>query len=221
MKRVATLIALFFLICLPSLSFATDVGGIINTDTTWDLAGSPYDIVAPIEIRPNVTLTIEPGVTVNGGQIIDCWGTFNAVGTASSKITLRYFKIKPQRDQGESYYARVNIQFANITYLDLNGVQYSLTLSDSIITETCCQPIRLTYSLPGDSYIERNVFLNIHGIEVSGEANTTIYIRNNLFYFLKGWTIKGKDHDANSETIVRYNTFANTDRLALELDDWE
>ena len=86
------LIALSLLICTPDLSLATDLGGIFDTDTTWDLAGSSYHLVGPIESPPNVIITREPDATINGRQIIDCWGTFDTAATASSKITLENFK---------------------------------------------------------------------------------------------------------------------------------
>jgi hypothetical protein len=41
--------------CLSTLSIATDVGGIIDTDTVWDLAGSPYNIASDIQIAEGVT----------------------------------------------------------------------------------------------------------------------------------------------------------------------
>ena len=46
--------------------FATDVGGIICTNTTWNLAGSPYIVTGSsgIVIGCNATLTIETGVVV-------------------------------------------------------------------------------------------------------------------------------------------------------------
>ena len=49
-----------------TLCFATDVGGLICTDTTWTLAGSPYVVTGSsgIVIGCNATLTIEPGVIV-------------------------------------------------------------------------------------------------------------------------------------------------------------
>jgi hypothetical protein len=43
---------------------ATIVGGIINTDTSWTTAGSPYEATSIVTVVPNVTLTIEPGVEV-------------------------------------------------------------------------------------------------------------------------------------------------------------
>jgi len=89
MKRFAIFVLLAFLVCLPNASPATDVGGIINTDTTWDLAGSPYNITSKIQIAEGVTLAIEPGVVVNGesGSIdFEVWGHISAIGTDTSNI---------------------------------------------------------------------------------------------------------------------------------------
>ena len=43
-------------------AWGTDVEGIIDEDTTWDLDGSPYNIIATVQVDEGVTLTIEPGV---------------------------------------------------------------------------------------------------------------------------------------------------------------
>jgi RHS repeat-associated protein len=69
----------------------TAVTSNITTNTTWTLAGSPYDLDSSgIKVVPGVTLTIEPGVTVdfNAGQSTSLFieGTIKAVGTASSPI---------------------------------------------------------------------------------------------------------------------------------------
>ena len=44
---------------------ATEVTGVIGSDITWTLANSPYNITGPVLVSSGVTLTIEPGVTVN------------------------------------------------------------------------------------------------------------------------------------------------------------
>jgi hypothetical protein len=43
---------------------STTVGGIIDADTTWTKAGSPYEATSIVTVVSNVTLTIEPGVEV-------------------------------------------------------------------------------------------------------------------------------------------------------------
>ncbi|HWN82255.1 MAG TPA: hypothetical protein VNM87_09185, partial [Candidatus Udaeobacter sp.] len=50
-------------------ALATPVGGDITTDTTWDLSGGPYDVVANVTVRSGATLTIEPGVTVRVNEL--------------------------------------------------------------------------------------------------------------------------------------------------------
>ena len=45
---------------------ATDVGGIISSDTTWTLAGSPYNATSIVQVAEGVTLTIEPGAIFTG-----------------------------------------------------------------------------------------------------------------------------------------------------------
>jgi len=40
---------------------ATEVSGVITSDTTWNLADSPYIVKGDVTVNPGVTLTIEPG----------------------------------------------------------------------------------------------------------------------------------------------------------------
>ena len=67
---------------------ATTVGGIINTDTTWTMAGSPYEAASTVTVVSNVTLTIEPGVEVrfapNTRLAIN--GALHALGEAGQEI---------------------------------------------------------------------------------------------------------------------------------------
>ncbi len=68
--------------------------GILTTDTTWTLAGSPY-VLQPITgynsltVAANVTLTIEPGVIVQAGSVstgLIIEGHLEAVGTETQPI---------------------------------------------------------------------------------------------------------------------------------------
>ena len=74
---------IFFVICLfysSATVLATDVSGTISSNTTWNLAGSPYVVTSSITINHGVTLTIDPGVNVrfDDGQGIAVLGGLNA-----------------------------------------------------------------------------------------------------------------------------------------------
>ena len=84
---------------MPNQLMATEVGGIINENTVWDLAGSPYIITNEVQIADNVTLTIKPGVVVNEGNI-RVWGTLSAIGTNDLKINFNNVHIGPGKIPG-------------------------------------------------------------------------------------------------------------------------
>ena len=68
-------------------SSETNVSGIISLDTTWTKANSPYSLTGPVLVNDTVTLTIEPGVTVNfNGYYIRVDGTLTARGSSTDKI---------------------------------------------------------------------------------------------------------------------------------------
>ena len=117
MKRFAIFVLLAFLVCLPNASPAPDVLGIINTDTTWDLAGSPYNITSKIQIAEGVTLAIEPGVVVNGesGSIdFEVWGHISAIGTDTSNILWNDLGGGVDFKSPSSRVPSVNIKYAQI-----------------------------------------------------------------------------------------------------------
>jgi hypothetical protein len=67
---------------------STNVSGIISSDTTWTQAESPYIFTGNILVNEGVTLTVEPGATINfGGYYLRVNGTLSARGTSKNKIT--------------------------------------------------------------------------------------------------------------------------------------
>ncbi len=79
---------LFCWIPLGLAQSGTNVNGIIISDTTWTKAGSPYTFTGPVGVISGVTLTIEPGASVNLAEYyLQINGTLNAVGTSNDKIT--------------------------------------------------------------------------------------------------------------------------------------
>ena len=108
------IIAIISVFSFPA--FATDVGGIIYTDTTWTLSGSPYNVISNVQIPEGIVLTVEPGVKIydvtqysNGN--IQVWGSFNAIGTTSSTIILNSVNL----------YSESNSAMITIKYSELNS----------------------------------------------------------------------------------------------------
>ncbi len=90
-----TLFGIFSLIILQSPLFAqespTYVSGTINSNTSWDLTGSPYVVTNNLTVVEGTTLTIEPGVVIkhDGSDFLDIMvvnGTLIAQGTPSQPI---------------------------------------------------------------------------------------------------------------------------------------
>lgn len=73
---------------IMSYVHATDVGGLIDTNTTWNLAGSPYIVRSNIGVTEGVKLTIDQGVVIkftpNTGLVIG--GELRAIGTEDNMI---------------------------------------------------------------------------------------------------------------------------------------
>jgi hypothetical protein len=68
---------------------ATNVAGVIGSNTTWAKSNSPYNFVGPVGVPSGVTLTIQAGVTVNmNNYYLQVNGTLNAIGTGAEPIYL-------------------------------------------------------------------------------------------------------------------------------------
>jgi len=96
-KKSASMLVLlllfsFILVSIPEIGTvkaSTDVTGIISSDTTWTKANSPYTLTGNVIVDEDVTLTIEPGVTVSfNSYFMNVSGTLFAKGTQTDKITM-------------------------------------------------------------------------------------------------------------------------------------
>jgi hypothetical protein len=100
--------------------FAEDVGGSIWVDTTWALANSPYVLTSDVIVESGATLTIEPGVEIQGqsnaGLIV--YGHLEALGTPTEPITFTSaFNTSPGDWPGiEIAGGTANLQQATIHY---------------------------------------------------------------------------------------------------------
>jgi hypothetical protein len=87
MKRTL-LIPMVILSLAPfNMSGQTSVSGTISQNTTWTRSGSPYILKNIVGIAPGITLTIQPGVQVNGSFDLLVKGNLKADGKPDSLIT--------------------------------------------------------------------------------------------------------------------------------------
>ena len=81
----------------------TEVTGIIENPTTWDITGSPYSLPEGLTIAEGAVLTIEPGVLVGIGtqQSIFVEGGINAIGTVVDSI--HFVPLNPTPDPDSNW----------------------------------------------------------------------------------------------------------------------
>jgi cytoskeletal protein RodZ len=211
---------------------ATEVGGILSINTVWSEENSPYRVTSTVQIPSGVTLTIEPGVTVtkdSEGDMFLLNGTISARGTNSKKVIL---------DGGNksNFFGAKNSTAETFLDLDYCVIKDGRSFWPPTGHEqyghfslTHCELTNLTsYSYiwyPGrDVHIEYNQFTNTGGFSIGHRDNVKVYIRYNLFngknsslpsytnYWIQNWA----SYDS-SETVVKYNSFINTQGAALEL----
>ncbi|MDP6750241.1 MAG: hypothetical protein QGH37_25150, partial [Candidatus Poribacteria bacterium] len=88
-KKALLAITTIFLVLVSTLVLAaTDVGGLIDTDTTWALAGSPFTLSTSVLVADGTTLTIAAGsvIKITGDVGFQINGTLIARGTSTSPI---------------------------------------------------------------------------------------------------------------------------------------
>ena len=198
----------------------TLVSGIINANTTWSLANSPYELTAKVQIANGSTLTIEPGVAIYGkGLAIEVFGILKALGNTNNRIKFWQTNIVPgKQDFNISYFIDLDYLYFTdgaIHPTIANSVYGSINLRRSII-----ENVSNMYLIDpvNDCYIEQNIFIRSGGINV-GNKNI-VYIRNNVFID------QAKNDEATyairasigSGAVIKYNSFLSKDKIALSLN---
>lgn len=161
----------------------TDVSGQIDTDTTWDLAGSPYNVVGDIIV--GATLTIEPGVKVifSGNYWIDVWGTLISVGTAAKWITIDGIDFV--------YFGGISINSMgdiDIKYTRILHTQYGLIIESS------------------NNVISNNYFLRNFETGISISSSNNIIANNTI---LSGFMTSAPTYEIGILVGGRYNVIEN------------
>ena len=203
-------------IILFSRAWAIQVGGIISANTTWSVTSEPYVIISPIQIPFGVSLTIQPGVSVQGGEI-RTFGNLLVQGNAVNMATFTNVNIKPGSSTPSQNH-QIVIRFANLVGGSLysptgNGIYGSLTLEDSVILNL---PDMYIWYPTSPVAIKRNIFKNFGGISM-GSSASSVTIENNYFDSSCAYAVECWAAYNSVEMIVRYNTFEKTSSPRLIL----
>lgn len=206
-------------VAITVISVGTQVSGIINTNTLWTLANSPYKVTGNqgVQVAYGTTLTIEPGVKITGGSI-SVFGKLTAIGSASSKITFDKVRIS-QSGTSSANPSAIEIQYAQLTDGELipangNASYGKLILRDSLIEN---QGYLYLWYPVSTCYIERNIFKNTGGLSV-GVSSVPVYITNNVFagstngYSIQNWASYGGEN-----ILVSKNSFLDVGKVAVML----
>lgn len=226
---------------------ATEVGGVIDSETTWSVDNGPYQVVETVQVSSGTTLTIEPGVTVWAGDNLGresmflLHGEIIATGSASEMITfdgggssVTFFDAENSSPEAflEAEYCIVR-----------NGGPFwmrgygGFNLRHSELRSVDPSYIWYPYQTAYDGYdirqseinIEYNTFIDSGGFSVghddrSLDETVTVNIRYNLFSNFIPATYGGLINNwasyGSSETVVEYNSFHEmTDKVVLKLPE--
>ncbi|MSP64723.1 MAG: fibronectin type III domain-containing protein, partial [Bacteroidetes bacterium] len=119
----------------------TNVSGVISTNTTWTINGSPYNVTDNIQIPTGITLTIKAGVIVKfyGGMGIVVKGNIIAKGTKDSVINFTKYSGTnwnsisiTSNDTSVFYYCKLNY---GVNSIAVDGSNYSF--HPSLIVNKC------------------------------------------------------------------------------------
>lgn len=203
---------------------ATDVGGILNASVTWSVSGSPYRLSANVQISYGATLTIDPGVRVEGnGRNLQIFGGLVVAGSASSPTQFVDVRFLGATGNSQSTPYSIDMRYAQIqggAFLPPTGnaTYGAFALRDSTLTDLT--DYTYVWYPTSDCYFERNQFIRTYGISI-GHNGPSVYVRNNLFFQTKA-AFSGYPAVQNwaayaGRTVVELNSFQDLKTYAVAL----
>lgn len=186
---------------------AAEVAGVLTTDTRWSASASPYQVTDHLTVPEGVTLTIDPGVTVQFNQHVGLFvgGTLHAVGTVQNLIIFSGSSGSPGWWRGilvtgTGSAQLESCQISDAGYWDgvglLKAGSGSLTLKNSTLRGQAGDGLRLSAGsssliLQGNHFQENTLGVRL-GIGASFDDNTSTFTGNGLDVHLDAGTISGE-----------------------------
>ncbi len=153
MRFVISTLALIMLLGSLDSSAQTNVSGPYFSNTLWSAAGSPYNLTGDVQIPAGVTLTIDPGCTINytGDYEILIKGSLVANGTAS--LPIKFIGTAPGKSM--IMFKSTNLSNSQLKNLEFTGLKGGVQLGDE--DQLTPDPIKNS----GVLTISKSVFNNI------------------------------------------------------------
>ena len=209
---------------LTVISFAvnaqTNVSGGIFSNTTWTLANSPYIVTDTVVVFPNVTLTIEPGVTVKFAdtQLLEIrQAKLIAAGTAADSITFTSNSLSPAPGIYSGIYLNGGTLTSTFNYCNFIYAVFGIkiTVSDSVIVNnsnfnfdsTGLQFIGIGIGSAQAAVIDNSIFMNNAntGMNLQGLSSSKINYCNFINNSYAGLILKDLQSGAMSLTMNHCN----------------
>jgi hypothetical protein len=186
---------------------STNVSGIISSDTTWTQANSPYNLTGNILVNNGITLTIEPGVTVNlnnyyimvNGTLYAWCNNVNPIYINGGQITFTQFSTDWNESTGTGCIIENAVLSATIT-LNNSPKMYNDTTS-SVIN------VQATKGMPiiSNNTIKGGISVSAGGMPII--SNNT-FLGSGISLFLANATVSGNTISGSSAGITAYTDFS-------------
>jgi parallel beta-helix repeat protein len=214
----ALLILLFssIFVAFNPVHAATSVSGSITSNTTWTKANSPYQITSWLTVQEGVTLTIEPGVTLDmNGWYMSVLGHLHAQGKTYNQIHF----ISEREGFAPGIYLQQQSSDCIIENVVLDKVGLTVRGSTTKINNNIFrQSQSAAIEVESSATITGNVFEDIptKGISVTGDSIVT----NNLFNRTTGQATAiiatGNAHIASNQITGFYQGIALAGSVTAE-----
>jgi len=214
----------------PTPTPTTEVTGILSGDTVLTKESSPYLITDTVQVPPNVTLTIEPGVAISkpsSGDMFLLMGKIYAHGTSQEPIVFdgggnsKIIYTQPGYGYGDFQYCTIQNGYDFWDRWGHLNLMYSTIINLSRGSNKPIGGAIIHFDSPTAMVnIEYNKFINTGGI-TTYDDHYGMNIRYNQFQgLLSPITHAGGGTPSNppKKMIVNYNSFIEITGLALSLE---